>query len=493
MVPASSPSRFTTEYTYMTAPQRAISVDENFDYAQPRFFGTVASASGTGAPPQYMPLNETKLDTQFRWPYAHLLNFFSSSRPIDPAAIPQPTNQQQLNELFRPNFYRMLEYVHVPSRFTNAQEFVVPYSSWDEGANPLPANYDPAAEVFSPPFNFLSRFREPGRVNLNTFMGATMNNNEVDRPDDGADLERFRRRMIDPSQSVTPAQHWGALVNFTPMHNIHWEDFNRTRYAGDVNAWTKYNHQLGTGVLEGKTTSTPYPWVRTGSGSPKDRPVLFNTTRPSIYANPFRSYTNSLSVPHVVQQKRKNIDDIESFAGNDPMHRYADSSLLRWADRGYVEPSTGVSSHLSPSTLGANRNPANEGLFVTDGLTGTQNVVHHIHDSNRNPYFRYQDYIKLGSVATTRSNVYAAWITMGKFEVEAVQSINSKLPNYRDPATVMYTNPDGYRLVREMGSDLGDVNRHRAFMILDRSIPVGFVRGENLNVDKAIKLRRFID
>ena len=68
---------------------------------------------------------------------------------------------------------------------------------------------------------------------------------------------------------------------------------------------------------------------------------------------------------------------------------------------------------------------------------------------------------------------------MGLFEVESA------------PAGDIY--PDGYRLVREYGSDTGDVTRHRAFYIFDRSIPVGFEQGQDHNVQDAILVERFIE
>jgi hypothetical protein len=48
-------------------------------------------------------------------------------------------------------------------------------------------------------------------------------------------------------------------------------------------------------------------------------------------------------------------------------------------------------------------------------------------------------------------------------------------------------------LGRELGLDTGDVRQHRMFAIVDRSIPVGFQPGKDLNVDKAILLKRKID
>jgi hypothetical protein len=84
------------------------------------------------------------------------------------------------------------------------------------------------------------------------------------------------------------------------------------------------------------------------------------------------------------------------------------------------------------------------------------------------------------NLVTTRSNVYAAWVTVGFFEVENVP------PN----PTV---HPDGYRLGKELGTDTGEIHRHRAFYMIDRSIPVGFSPGQPLNSANCVILRRFIE
>jgi hypothetical protein len=53
--------------------------------------------------------------------------------------------------------------------------------------------------------------------------------------------------------------------------------------------------------------------------------------------------------------------------------------------------------------------------------------------------------------------------------------------------------PDKYELGQELGSDTGEIVRHRGFYLIDRSIPVGFQRGQDLNVEKSILLKRFIE
>ena len=89
----------------------------------------------------------------------------------------------------------------------------------------------------------------------------------------------------------------------------------------------------------------------------------------------------------------------------------------------------------------------------------------------RNPYFYYQHLIRTGNSVTTHSNVYATWITVGYFEV----------------------NPETGQLGQELNTETGEIKRHRAFYLMDRSIPVGYEPGKNHNVDRAITLRRFIE
>ena len=85
----------------------------------------------------------------------------------------------------------------------------------------------------------------------------------------------------------------------------------------------------------------------------------------------------------------------------------------------------------------------------------------------------------MDNLVTGRSNVFGIWVTMGYFEVAATP-----------PSSV---NPAGYQLGQEVGADRGDIRRHRAFYMIDRSIPAAFEPGENHNVDKTIILRRIID
>jgi hypothetical protein len=122
------------------------------------------------------------------------------------------------------------------------------------------------------------------------------------------------------------------------------------------------------------------------------------------------------------------------------------------------------------------------------------------YDVERNPALMYQPAQRISNLVTNRSNVFAVWITVGYFEVERAPDWNN--PNVQarfggnTPESLALYNrvyPEGYQLGRELGSDTGNIQRHRGFYIIDRTTEVGFKPGEDLNVEKAILLRRRIE
>lgn len=245
--------------------------------------------------------------------------------------------------------------------------------------------------------------------------------------------------QVPPAQVVTGTGHF-----FRPP-------FNRVplyREPGRMNI----NTLAGPGVGEGLVSAFPGLWdmglwdmfVASRKGSAPlstNDPVLIqramltcDPTQPSRFMRPFRAWFGNYLVPSSITEQ----EEVEATA-------------LR-----------------SVSASGVRR-PLLENR-------STQLCTH----SDYNPYFRYQGYQKLGNLVTTRSNVYAVWITVGYFEVSWGGS----------PSAIL---PDGYVLGQELGLDRGEVRRHRAFYIIDRTIPVGFERGEDHNVEKTILLRRFIE
>jgi hypothetical protein len=98
--------------------------------------------------------------------------------------------------------------------------------------------------------------------------------------------------------------------------------------------------------------------------------------------------------------------------------------------------------------------------------------------TNRSAYFAYDLRQRLGNLVTTRSSVFAIWITVGLFEVGGDGGL---------------VNPATNQLLGELGSDSGEVRRHRGFFVVDRSIPVAFEPGKNHNVERAIRVSSFIE
>ncbi len=300
-------------------------------------------------------------------PFSHLLNFFHSTQTNVPDAG---------------NFYRLLEFVHVPSRFSGCEEWLNPALLQGTAAGP---------HELHPPYNRISRYREPGKININTV----------------------------PAGDETV---WRAVMNL------------RQDYSNDP-AW-----------------SGPQFWAAvagTRLGAPGG---------PAALGNPFRSFGNTYRVP--------------PGAFSDP--KLVQGTLLRASPFDQERPLFAADSILAVP-------PANDPY----PLAARQ---YDYNNTNRNPYFRYEPYIKLGNVLTTRSNVYAIWITVGFFEVEQVPITDLTTA---PPDAPHY--PDGYRMIRELGSDTGEIKRHRGFFIFDRSIPVGFQRGENLNIERAVLLERILE
>ena len=84
--------------------------------------------------------------------------------------------------------------------------------------------------------------------------------------------------------------------------------------------------------------------------------------------------------------------------------------------------------------------------------------------------FRNETRTRLGAAMTTRSSVFAFWITIGYFEVDEYGRVGA-----------------------ELGADEGQVRRNRAFYMVDRSIPVALEPGKNHNVEDAVLVRTILE
>lgn len=325
VVPSSSPSRLCSELT--PGPLTAFLCNDAFASTDPM---------------------------ALRSPFGQLLNFFHTDN--------NPTDSPQL--------HRLLDFLEVPS----------PYSGTEQWYNPGQFG---TAGLYRPPFNKMSRFRDPGRININTIF------------------------FDDPT--------WIAAISQFP-------GMNTGAFADKV-----WRSRRGFG---GSDTS-----LVDSSGNPV----------PTLFGNPFRSADASDLMPNIgTPNMRRDLAVEATFLRPDP-------------------------------------DVAGQPLFDQASNQSYNSTV-------RNPYFRYQALQKLGNTFTTHSNVFAVWMTVGYFEVEEVPNWAPVTGNDQKSAW-----PDGYRLGQEVGLDSGEVQRHRAFFIIDRSVPVGYMPGEKLNSDQCILLKRFIE
>jgi hypothetical protein len=286
-------------------------------------------------------------------PWAHLLNFFYED-PDGPD----------------PNFSALLDWTEVPSRFVGTKKWLSAAINYTQQL--------PELQGYGPPFNHVSRFRDPGKVNINTI----------------------------PDQFV-----WSALDN--PNIGI----------------------------------ATPWSDVQTSLIGPNAI-----AERPAFYGNPLRAAASHDLMP---------LSTLETPS--------ADATLLR-------------------------RAPEDDSKMLFEFTSASEATNADLH-----PYFYYHKLQRLGNLVTSHSNVFAVWITVGYFEVYPWNGSNpaTLALSRTDPTAVSplpdAAHPDGYQLGPELGSDSGAIGRHRAFYIIDRSIPVGYKPGDDVNVERAIVLRRFIE
>jgi hypothetical protein len=228
-----------------------------------------------------------------------------------------------------------------------------------------------STNVLSPPFNMLSRYREPGKVNVNTIAGS-----------------QVASGVLGPFFDVSgaPLQVNGLLADGSPAS-----------YSLD---------RVGDIVAAGQIGAFP---------------------------NTFRNATNSAVVVPGAQPPTA-----------------ADATLLRRDTNG-------------PPLL-----------TVTTGVAGPRPFPWA--DPDRNSTHRFEALRRLGATTTTRSSVFAIWVTVGRFEVD-------------DAGNLL---PGGGAGV-ELGANTGQAKRSRGFYMIDRSIPVAFEPGANHNVENLILVESVID
>jgi hypothetical protein len=119
---------------------------------------------------------------------------------------------------------------------------------------------------------------------------------------------------------------------------------------------------------------------------------------------------------------------------------------------------TAATSSSQLLSLSATANPPHHFRILETATTTLSGSSNGFRDTN--PFFTYSQAIRLANTATVRSQNFAVWITV---------KITDDSPNAPSPVT------------------------KRMFAIIDRSIPVGYAPGQDLNVRDTIRLKRYLD
>lgn len=98
-------------------------------------------------------------------------------------------------------------------------------------------------------------------------------------------------------------------------------------------------------------------------------------------------------------------------------------------------------------------------LFVRDATQAPVPTSNPHQDRFRNAFMRFQTLMRMPNLASDNSQVFLVQFTLGFFEVDA-QTLNLK---------------------NEYNADIGQNKRYKASFVVDRSIPVGFIPGQDLN------------
>lgn len=491
--------------------------------------------------------------------FGHLLNFFQTSR--FPASVNAYAHQTKdgVAEAAVPrgaaHHYRLLDYVCVPSRFT-ATDTILNLDAFSDAGMAIG---DPRQELAAP-FNRIDNYREPGRVNLNTIVGRRNPAQPRDHWSEVYDglMQRLHDDSVIASNSLIKQGHLGPA----------WRDVALSR-RGYVQS--RFNPALDPNIATGLAAdaqnqvdyspmrmhpdfptlfANPFRAPGEGANVPLASMVQTGVDATMLRAHPLSPGADGAwgqrgvdSIPFAGGQINGNRNDAreagvvpmqvgDTPALNSVQRLHADTVLAR-----FIPNASGVDSNLRGAvpdtfmddafraTTGVNNatlNPRNvppQNPVLNTEISRRSTPVPLFSgaslepsiDTERNSTQRYLPIQRMANLATTRSNVYAVWITVGFFEVKPAKDA---IPALTDSAANSNTGryfldngnfksaalqelffrvyPDGWTLGEEIGRATGEDVRHRGFYVVDRSRPVAFKPGEDANVSETVLVRRRI-
>ncbi len=202
--------------------------------------------------------------------------------------------------------------------------------------------------------------------------------------------------------------------------------------------------------------TTPRPTVMLSNGT---TPVNYAPTRldprfPTQFAGAFRR-----SAEGNFSMQVRNLGTAAPDETNLLRRRSVNAGLLRGA--GTVD---------SQETGTGGSTPTHTPFFVRASAEAPTPSGNEYQNRNKNPFLKYQTLMRMPNLASENSQTFLIRMTIGLFEVDANDTTN---------------------LGAEYGESTGQTQRYRAMFIVDRSIPVGFKPGQDLNARDTVVFERY--
>lgn len=248
-----------------------------------------------------------------------------------------------------------------------------------------------------------------------------------------------------------------GVPNDPPMKNLLHPPFNidyDNQRQGTINLNTITSPSVWLGLMQGHMTSNEYNLSPAPGGQLHF--IRFRDNRRGYTPDTESRITNANGSDYNYDDSNLNSDYPTEFAG---------------AYRSYSRGSKGITNNLARSSVngGLLRDSSDAGLnntqpdkvpfFVRGAIQAPTAANAPEMNRLRNPYMRYQTVMRMPNLVSNNSQVFLIRMTIGFFEVDsATQSLG-----------------------REYNAETGNSERFHGTFVIDRSIPVGFSPGEDLN------------
>lgn len=208
------------------------------------------------------------------------------------------------------------------------------------------------------------------------------------------------------------------------------------------------------GYTPAGTTPTPTVLVSNDTTPVNYAPNRLDPRFPTQFAGVFRKSLDAQSAPRL----RDLVTTTMSDDSDELRRRNAHAGLVR--GRGTIvnqEDTGGAPTVVSMFVRESTQNPQ-------------QGSSNYYQDRNKNAFLRYQSLMRMPNLVTDSSQTFEVRLTLGFFEVNST-NVNDLGIEYKE--------------------DQGENQRYHAMFIIDRSVPVGFIPGQDVNARDTVIFERY--